>query len=550
MPERDAQNTPMTVTTTLTGGDVLAESLLANGVDTIFALPGVQLDGAFDALARRRDQFHVFQTRHEQGAAYMALGFALATGRVGTCLVVPGPGLLNAMAALSTANACSAPVLCLTGQINSRDIGKGYGRLHEIPYQLEATRSVAKWAARAMTHAEIADALREAFRQLHTGRPAPVEVEIPPDLLMGATNEPLRFDSAEIVPPAPCEGEVARAAALLREASRPLLVAGGGVLRSGAWEELRQVAERLGAPVLETQNALGAMDSNHPLAVVPLGGRRLLGEADVVLAVGTRYADNEEGRRRVRPGQTLIRVDASEEELRRGVDPAIAIEGDARVVLEALLAELGPGRPQAGWQGIAELKQELAQVATQIGLLAELGSAVRRAAPDDIVFVSGMTQVGYWSRYGFPVHRPRTFLTSGYQGTLGFEYPTGLGAQVGRPDTRVVVLTGDGGFMFNAGELATAVQHRIPAIVMIFDDGAYGNVKRMQQEQFGREIAADLRNPDFVQLARAFDMKALRAETPEQVESALGEALDADGPVLIHVPVPAFPDPWTFTKSF
>ncbi|MBO0703488.1 MAG: thiamine pyrophosphate-binding protein, partial [Candidatus Dormibacteraeota bacterium] len=152
----------MTVTTTLTGGDVLADSLLANGVDTIFALPGVQLDGAFDALARRRDQLRVLQTRHEQGAAYMALGYALATGRVGTCLVVPGPGLLNAMAALSTANACSAPVLCLTGQIASRDIGKGYGRLHEIPYQLESTRSVAKWASRAMSHAEIADAVREA----------------------------------------------------------------------------------------------------------------------------------------------------------------------------------------------------------------------------------------------------------------------------------------------------------------------------------------------------------------------------------------------------
>ncbi|MBO0745426.1 MAG: thiamine pyrophosphate-binding protein [Candidatus Dormibacteraeota bacterium] len=540
----------MTVTTTLTGGDVLAESLLANGVDTIFALPGVQLDGAFDALARRRDQLHVLQTRHEQGAAYMALGYALATGRVGTCLVVPGPGLLNAMAALSTANACSAPVLCLTGQIASRDIGKGYGRLHEIPYQLEATRSVAKWAARAMSHAEIADAVREAFRQLRTGRPAPVEVEVPPDVLLGATSEPLRFEGAPISSPALPEGEVAHAATLLRDARRPLLVAGGGVLRSGAWDELRRVAERLGAPVLLTQNALGAMDVDHPLAVVPLGGRRLLGEADVVLAVGTRFADNEEGRRRVRPGQTLIRVDVWDEELRRGVEPEIAIEGDARRVLAALLDELGPGRPVAGWEGIAELKQELAQVSGRIGALAELGGAIRRATPDETVFVSGMTQIGYWSRYGFPVHRPRTFLSSGYQGTLGFEYPTGLGAQVGRPDTRVVVLTGDGGFLFNAGELATAVQHRIPAIVMVFDDGAYGNVKRMQQQQFGREIASDLRNPDFLHLAQAFDMKAFRARTPEEVESALREAQDWDGPVLIHVPVPAFPDPWTFTRTF
>ncbi len=540
----------MTVTTTLTGGDVLAESLLANAVDTIFALPGVQLDGAFDALARRSEQLRVLSTRHEQGAAYMALGYALATGRIGTCLVVPGPGLLNAMAALSTANACSAPVLCLTGQIASQDIGKGYGRLHEIPFQLESTRSVTKWAARALTHAEIADAVHEAFRQLRTGRPAPVEVEVPPDLLLGTTSEPLRFEHASVEVPAPAEGEIASAAALLREARRPLLVAGGGVLRSGAWDQVRQVAERLGAPVLMTQNGLGSMDIDHPLAVVPLGGRRLLGEADVVLAVGTRYADNEEGRRRLRPGQKLIRVDAWDQELHRGIEPTIAIEGDARVVLDALLSELGSGRPEAGWEGIAALKQELAQLSRRIGPLAELGDAIRRATPDDTVFVSGMTQIGYWSRYGFPVHRPRTFLSSGYQGTLGFEYPTGLGAQVGRPDTRVVVLVGDGGFLFNAGELATAVQHRIPAIVMVFDDGAYGNVKRMQQQQFGREIASELRNPDFVQLAQAFDMKALRAKTPEEVGRALREALDHDGPVLIHVPVPAFPDPWTFTRTF
>lgn len=543
-------NAAMTVTTTLTGGDVLAESLLANGVDTIFALPGVQLDAAFDALARRQDQLRVLHTRHEQGAAYMAFGYALATGRVGTCLVVPGPGLLNAMAALSTAYACSAPVLCLTGQIASRDIGKGYGRLHEIPYQLESTRSVAKWAARAITHAEIADAVREAFRQLRTGRPAPVEVEIPPDLLVGTTSEPLRFDAARPQAPPLPEGDVARAAELLKGARRPLLVAGGGILRSGAWDELRLVAERLGAPVLETQNALGAMDSDHPLAVAPLGGRRLLDRADVVLAVGTRYADNQEGRRKVRPGQTLIRVDVWDEELRRGPSAAISIEADARVFLQALLSELGAGDAASAWEGIAELKQELARAAQSIGLLAELGAAVRRGSPAETVFVSGMTQIGYWSRYGFPVHGPRTFLSSGYQGTLGFEYPTGLGAQVGRPDTRVVVLTGDGGFLFNAGELATAVQHHIPATVMVFDDGAYGNVKRTQQRLFGRQIASELRNPDFLQLARAFDMKGLRAETPEQVESALREALDHDGPVLIHVPVPAFPDPWSFTRNF
>ncbi|MGH7921088.1 MAG: thiamine pyrophosphate-dependent enzyme [Candidatus Dormibacteraceae bacterium] len=540
----------MTVTTTLTGGDVLAESLLANGVDTLFALPGVQLDGAFDALARRKDRIRVLHTRHEQGASYMAYGYAVATGKVGAFLVVPGPGLLNAMAGLSTANAASAPVLCVTGQIASRDIGKGYGRLHEIPYQLESMRSVTKWAARAVTQAEVADAMREAFRQLRTGRPAPVEVEIPPDTLMESTSEPIRFDPAEVPVPALPEADVARAAALLRGAAHPVITAGGGILRAAAWDELREVAERLGAPVLMTQNGLGALDIEHPLAFSPLAGRQLMGEADVILAVGTRFADREEGRRQLRPGQRLIRIDAWAEELRRGVDPEIAIEADARSGLRALRDDLGDGAPAARWDDLAGLKEELAEVADRVQPLGAFGGAIRRAMPDEAVLVSGMTQIGYWSRFGFTVRQPRTFLSSGYQGTLGFEYPTGLGAQVGRPDTRVVVLVGDGGFLFNIGELATAVQHHIPAIVMVFDDGAYGNVKRMQQDQFGREIASDLRNPDFLQLASAFGMHALRAETPDQVGAAVKEAMDWDGPVLIHVPVPAFPDPWTFTRTF
>ena len=539
----------MSVTTTLTGGDVLAEALVANDIQTIFGLPGVQLDGAFDALARRRDRVRLYHTRHEQATSYMASGFALATGRIGTCLVVPGPGLLNAMAGLSTAYACSAPVLCLTGQIATRDIGRGFGRLHEIPHQLEALRSVTKWAARANRPTEVGTTIAEAFRQLGLGRPAPVAVEIPPDVLESEALGPVRIERGPSPQPAP--PALDRAVALLRRAERPLIVTGGGVLRAAAWDPLRELAERLGAPVLLTQNGLGGLDIDHPLAFPPLAGRRLLEAADVILAVGTRFAGAEEGRRSYRDDQRLVRIDVAAEELRRGVEPTVAVETDARVALNVLVRALDPVARATGWRELAPLKDEVLQVAERIQPLAAYGAAVRSALPAETIVVAGMTQVGYWCRYGFPVHLPRTYLTSGYQGTLGFEYPTGLGAQVGRPDARTVVLVGDGGFLFNVQELATAVQHRIPAIAVVFNDGAYGNVKRIQEERFeGRVIGSELQNPDLMQLAAAFGLRGIRARSPEALERGLREALDEDGPVLVEVPMPAVPDPWSFTRGF
>ncbi|MFZ0218439.1 MAG: thiamine pyrophosphate-dependent enzyme [Candidatus Dormiibacterota bacterium] len=539
----------MSVTTTLTGGDVLAEALLANGVETIFGLPGVQLDGAFDALARRREAIHLYHTRHEQATAYMANGYALATGRTGTCLVVPGPGLLNAAAGLCTAYACSAPVLCVTGQIRSRDIGKGYGRLHEIPQQLEAMASFTKWAARAARPDDVASVVEEAFSQLANGRPAPVAVEIPPDVLEGTAEGPVRIEGATAPPVAPPALE--EAVSLLRRAERPLLVAGGGVLRAAAWEELRELAERLGAPVLTTEDGLGTIDADHPLAYGPLCSRRLLAAADVIVAVGTRFSDPEGGRRRLRPEQRLIRIDASREELHRASSPAVAIEADARIALAALAAGLESVPRAGGWRDVERIREEARRLAASVQPLAAYGGEIRRALPDDTVVVAGMTQIGYWSRYGFPVRRPRSYLNSGYQGTLGFEYPTGLGAQVGRQDTRVVVLVGDGGFFFNVQELATAVQHQIPAIVVVFNDGAFGNVKRIQEQRFdGRLIGSELRNPDLLQLAAAFGVRGIRAESPEGLGQALREALDVDGPVLVEVPMPPVPDPWTFTRDF
>src|SRR5215211_2015548 len=320
----------------MTGGQALVESLKREGVDTLFGLPGIQLDGFFHALFDARDAIRVIHTRHEQATAYMADGYARVTGREGVCCVVPGPGLLNAAAALSTAYSCNSPVLCLTGQIRSDLIDRDTGVLHEIPNQIGMIRSVTKHAARATTPEAIPATVGEAFRQLRTGRPRPVEVEIPPDVL---------FAEAEIAQP-PSVGPrersagdpdlIERAARLLGEAETPLIFAGGGIERADACDELRTLAEVLQAPVIVSRNGKGAISDRHYLAQGALAEAECLPRADAILIVGTRFADILAGARVLGPHQTTIHLDVDPEEIGRNQPVAVGIEADAKAGLAAL----------------------------------------------------------------------------------------------------------------------------------------------------------------------------------------------------------------------
>ena len=529
--------------TALTGADLLVDALYTCGVRVVFGLPGVQLDPAFDALARRTDRIRVYHTRHEQATSYMADGYARASGELGCCLVVPGPGLLNAMSGLATAHACSSPVLCVAGQVPSDQIDSGRGLLHEIPHQLEMVRSVVKWSGRAMRPDELPGLVAEAVSQTRTGRPRPVAIEVPPDVLEALTDDTPPTVNPGGGRPSGDYVTLEQVASLLGRAERPLIVAGGGVLQSGAWDELAEVAERLQAPVLLSGNAKGAMSARHPLAFEGLTAPHLVKAADVILAVGTRFTTGIGSRWRLQPHQRLLRIDADPEELVRDVQPLVAVEADAKPAV-GLLADLLVDRPATAWRGLDELRRRSSEELGTLEPQASFGAAIRRALPDDAIVINGITQVGYWCRAGFPVYEPRTFITAGYQGTLGFELPTGLGAQVARPDRRVVVVAGDGGFMFNVQELATAVQHEIPVIAVVFNDNGYGNVRRMQRQRFGRLIASDLHNPDFVKLADAFGLMGVRAHEPEGLTRALVEALDHPGPTLIEVPVGEMDDPW------
>jgi acetolactate synthase-1/2/3 large subunit len=311
----------------LTGGQALVQSIKRKGSDTIFALPGAQLDWAFDAL-------------------HMADGYARATGKVGTCLVVPGPGVLNAGAGLSTAYACASPVLCLAGQIASRLIGVGRGELHEIKDQRAVLESVSKWTGRALAPSEVPGLVRAVFEQLRNGRPAPVSLEIPPDVLSKTEEVTLLDGQARRERLAPDPAAIRGAAEALAGAERPAMYVGSGVLQSEAWDEVRALAEALEMPVVMSRNGRGALSARHPLALNPVAGLELLPTCDVVLAVGTRFLEPSQGWD-LPQGQRFIQIDIESSEVGRNLEPTVGIVADAKLALAALRAEIDGVKPKA-----------------------------------------------------------------------------------------------------------------------------------------------------------------------------------------------------------
>ena len=527
----------------LTGGQALVAALRAQGVDAVFGLPGVQLDFAFDALYEARNAIAVYHTRHEQAVSYMADAYARTTGRPGVCLTVPGPGVLNAAAGLSTAYACSSPVLCLTGQMPSRDIGRGRGMLHEVNNQLGALRSVTKWVARVDRPDAAPAVIAEAFRHMLTGRPRPVAVEVPPDVLEAVQDvaPPERVD-VQAVRPDP--DVVARAAAPLGRAERPLIVAGGGVTRAAAWGPLRELAAMLEAPVVATENAKGAVSDRHYLGQNTVAGQELVPASDVILIAGTRFRQPAGSDWGPKPGQTLIQLDVDPEEIGRNCAVAVGIVADAAEGLAALVDAV-PRHNRARASREEELTALKARARVRLESIQPQASyidAIRAVLPDDGILVGEVTQLAYWANVGYPVYVPRTYLTAGYQGTLGHGLATALGAQVAAPGRKVVSISGDGGFMYNVQELSTAVRHRLNVVAVVFNDNVFGNVLRTQREKFGgRVIASELTNPDFPRLAEAFGVDGFRADSPDALRAALERALSHDRPALIEVPIGEVP---------
>ncbi len=530
----------------MTGGQALTQSLINNGVDTVFALPGLQLDHLFNAFYDAGDAIRIVQTRHEQGAAYMAFGYAQVSGKTGAYAVVPGPGLLNTTAALSTAYACKAPVLAITGQLPLASIGRGYGELHEIPDQLALISGLTKWAGRIECPGKAPEFVNEAFRQMHTGRKLPVELEMPMDAMGNKAEVELLPGQAMPAPAAPDENAVQEAARLLGQAKNPVIVYGSGVADSGP--DLIELAEMLQAAIFSSRGAArGAVSDRHYLHQNLLGAQTVWKDADVVLAVGTRL-EPQQSAWGVDDRLQIIHVEIDPDELGRFGSPAVGILADATLTLREL-ARLIPEHNISRSSRRAELSQvkedSLVRLRDELGPQMAWVDALRASLDDDAIVVDELTQVGYAARFGFPVYHPRSYVISGFAGALGFGYATALGAKVACPERQVLSINGDGGFVYTMHELATAVQYGINVVAVVFNDNAFGNVRRDQIDRYdGRVIGSELHNPDFVALAESFGARGFKAVDPDELAGTIQQAFAAECPCVIEVPVGEFPTPF------
>jgi acetolactate synthase-1/2/3 large subunit len=528
-------------TATTSTAEAATAALLTHGIGTIYCLPGTHNDDLFDAFHAVRNRLRIIHTRHEQAAAFMALGAALVTGKPQVFSVVPGPGLLNAGAALLTAQAMNAPVIGLIGQIPQREIDRGHGYLHEVRDQIGLARHIVKFAARIDSPADAPRLIAQAFAEAQRGRPGPVILECGMDV-WARKGMVTSFEApAAPVPPPVDEDAVARAVAILGKAQRPIIVVGGGA--QGANAEITALADALEAPVIAYRRGQGVVSARHRLAVNMPIGHRLWKDADAVLAIGTRLLiqQTQWGTANL----PIVRIDIDPEEPARLAPPVLALIGDARRYAAALLQALPAHNHKRAPVDLAPHRAWLAERLSRLEPQASFLRAMRSALPDTGVFVDEVTQLGFASRLAFPVYHPRSYFSPGYQDALGWGYGTALGVKAARPDLPVLAISGDGGFLYQATELATAMHHNIAVVAVVFDNGAFGNVRLIQKERFGGRLIADsLTNPDFVKFAESFGAAAFRATDAAELERALRDAFAADRPALIHVPVREMPSPW------
>ncbi len=533
----------------MTGGEALVAGLRDHGIDTVFGLPGAQTYGLFDALHQAKPGIKVFGARHEQTCAYMAFGYARSTGRASVLSVVPGPGMLNASAGLLTAFGCNEPLLLLTGQVPSPFLGKGRGHLHEMPDQLATMRGFVKWADHVNSPAQARSGVGRAFQQMLSGRRGPAALEMPWDVFTQ------RGEAGEcgvlpvLAPPVVNEDDILAAAKLIGASRRPMIFVGSGAF--GAADAILALAEEIDAPVIGFRSGRGIVSNDHELGLTIAAAYNLWPQTDLMIGIGTRLEAPSWRWSWRPPGLKSIRIDIDPLEMTRLV-PDLAIVGDAAPAT-ALLVEAvrrngyrkEKGRRQIIGDASRLAETQIQAVQPQMSYL----NVLRQVLPRDGFVTDELSQVGFASWYGFPVYEPRTYVTSGYMGTLGSGFPTALGIKVAHPDKAVVAITADGGFMFAAPELATAAQYGIGLVTLVFNNNAFGNVRRDQIEQFdGRTIVAELRNPDFVKFTESFGLRGASVGTLTEFRTELERALNEGGPQVIEIRVErgSETNPWRF----
>jgi thiamine pyrophosphate-dependent acetolactate synthase large subunit-like protein len=522
------------------GAQVLVESLLAEGVDLLFGIPGVGTLAVYDAFVDHPELRHI-EVRHEQSAVFMADGYARASGRVGVAFTSNGPGALNTITAMATAHNDSVPLLHLVSENPPEVRRKGKGHFHDISDQFGIFRPVSGYAAQVALADEIPAAVNTAFYALRNRRPRPALVEF--------ANEAFTTSSSIAAMPAAERTErpidpasLARAAGVLAGAERPMVWAGGGIATPEAAAALTRIVERLGAPVITTQKGKGAIPSDHPLHVGNWANeqptRDLIADCDVLLAVGTRFSYFPTGGWTLRLPDRIVQVDLDPAEIGRNYRVEAGVVGDAGAALKALEAELDRlGHRPLPWRDdmVAKILAEIGEaVGTPVEI--EVLDEIRSVLPPESLVFNDPTTIAFWARSHWKTDRPRTwFVPSGF-GTLGFALPASIGACIARPDTPSIAIIGDAGVMFTIQDLMTAVQGDVPAIVLVFNDEGYGVERRHQDHLYGRRSGVDVRPPDFVALAHAFGARGIRVADLSRVGETLASVLDAEGPTLVEIP--------------
>jgi thiamine pyrophosphate-dependent acetolactate synthase large subunit-like protein len=531
----------------MTGGQAVVAALIHEGVKTVFGIPGVHTLDIYDALYDRTEPRHIL-ARHEGGAAFMADGYARASGEVGVVLSITGPGVTNASTAMGQAYADGVPLVVIHSDVDSRYRGKG--GLHELKDQRGMLAAITKWGARAESVADIPALIHTALERARAGWPGPTHVEIPLDLLAKLGDVHLAEVSA-IVPAGAEEDAVARTVALLEESRRPLIYAGWGVTVAGAHAELRALAERLGAAVLTDPVGKGALPEDHPLCLGAAGMDRkttegLVSAADLCLAVGTRLGAMETRSGELVLPLPLVHIDPDPATIGRLYPTELGLVGDVRAVLRQLLDRLDsrerPGLRQEVTTAKEQARRTLALKSPEMAkVLADLRAGLGRQG----ILSLDMTLPAYWaSRYAL-VFEPRTLLNPYYFMALGYALPAGIGAKLAQPHLPVAVVCGDGGFLFTAQELATAAKYGLDLTVVLFNNDQYGAIHRHQQRRYeGRTVATELTNPDFVALAEAFGVRGIRLASSAELGDALRETIDQRQLALIEVPAHELPAPW------
>ncbi|MEM7224985.1 MAG: 5-guanidino-2-oxopentanoate decarboxylase [Pseudomonadota bacterium] len=521
-----------------TCGEVLVELLEAYGIDTVFGIPGVHTVELYRGLPQTGLR-HI-TPRHEQGAGFMADGYARVTGRPAACFIITGPGMTNIATALGQAYADSVPILVISSVNSSYELGLGEGRLHELPSQRNLVEGVTVFSHTVLRADELPTVLARAFAVFHSARPGPVHIELPLDVITAPGDHLALKAHPTRTRPGPDPVAIARAADLLREAEDPIVVLGGGA--QDAAPQAARLVQRLGAPVALTINAKGVLAPGHPLCLgstlpqVPV--LRAVEQADVVLAVGTELSETDTllfaGQLETRG--KVIRIDIDPEQLVRNVLPEVAICSDAALAMGALAEALEDFKGHDAEARVAEMRQELeALLPPPIVVQQRVMAALQEALPG-VVVVGDSTQPVYGANLFYEPEGPRAYFNSstGY-GTLGYALPAALGAKLAAPERAVIALIGDGGLQFTIGELASAVELGLAVPILLWNNSGYGEIKRYMVERDIPQIGVDIYTPDFQTIAKGFGCRALKAESLAHLKTALVDAHGADGPTLIEI---------------